>query len=245
MNLVALITGAGRREGLGFETAKQLAQKGCHVILSAASRRENDLAILVEELKSGGLDASFVIMDITDEESVRNAAELVGKRHGKLDILINNAAIMRIGETVANQNIPEVRQILDTNVVGTWNVTQKFLPLIRNSAHGRIVNVSSGAGSLGDEQYGFFNTNADIPAAVAYSVSKLALNGLTIQMAKEFAKYNISVNAVCPSVTKTYESVGNFGRPVSESAKSVVWAAILPDGEFTGKFFRDGKQIPW
>jgi len=237
-----LITGSGRKGNLGYETAKQMGQQGYHVILAARKPKEQ-METLVKELSDSGINASYVQMDITSEESVRNAASHVEKEFGHLDVLINNAAYMRAGESVEKQSIEEVLQVFETNVIGTWNVTQKFIPLLRRSEHGRIVNVSSGAGSYGDPQYGFLDGSMGIPCS-GYGISKLAVNGLTIKTAKELESEHILVNAVCPDITDTFGS-GMFGRPVEISAKSVVWAATLPDDGPTGSFFRDGKELPW
>ncbi|PWG65056.1 SDR family NAD(P)-dependent oxidoreductase [Bifidobacterium callitrichidarum] len=237
---IALITGSGRKGGLGYETARQLGEAGYHVILAA---RHPELAQLTQELISQGISASYVVMDTTDEASVKAAATEVERRFGRLDVLINNAASMRAGDSVERQDLAEMRMVLDTNVIGTWNVTQKFIPLLRKSEHGRIVNVSSGAGSYGDPQYGFLHGSMGIPAS-GYGISKLALNGLTIKTAKELAANHILVNAVCPDITGTYGS-GMFGRPVEVSAKSVTWAATLPDDGPNGGFFRDGQPLPW
>ncbi|MBT1174703.1 SDR family NAD(P)-dependent oxidoreductase [Bifidobacterium sp. LC6] len=237
---IALITGSGRKGGLGYETARQLGEAGYHVILAA---RRPELAQLAQALIDQGISASYVVMDTTDEASVKAAAAEVARRFGRLDVLINNAASMRAGDSVEQQNLTEMRMVLDTNVIGTWNVTQKFIPLLRKSEHGRIVNVSSGAGSYGDPQYGFLHGSMGIPAS-GYGISKLALNGLTIKTAKELAANHILVNAVCPDITDTFGS-GMFGRPVEVSAKSVTWAATLPDDGPTGGFFRDGQPLPW
>lgn len=235
-----LITGAGRKGGLGFETARQLGEMGYQVILAA--RKEETLAELVQELRQKNITASYILMDITSEDSVKKAAAIIAKEYGKLDILINNAARMGAGKTVEEESIEEIRITFDTNVIGTWNVTQKFIPLLRQSQHGRIVNVSSGAGSYNDPQYGFLNGMEGIPCS-GYGLSKLAVNGLTVKMAKELASDHILVNAVCPDITDTFGM--GYGRSVQESAKSVIWAATLPDNGPTGGFFRDGKELPW
>ncbi|PLS25798.1 SDR family NAD(P)-dependent oxidoreductase [Bifidobacterium imperatoris] len=237
---IALITGSGRKGGLGYETARQLGEAGYHVILAA---RRPELAQLTQELIEQDISASYVVMDTTDEASVKAAAAEVNRRFGRLDVLINNAASMRAGDSVEQQDLTKMRMVFDTNVIGTWNVTQKFIPLLRKSEHGRIVNVSSGAGSYGDPQYGFLHGNMGIPAS-GYGISKLALNGLTIKTAKELAADHILVNAVCPDLTDSFGS-GMFGRPVEISAKSVTWAATLPDDGPTGGFFRDGQPLPW
>lgn len=241
MKNIALITGSGRRGGLGFETAKQLGQKGYYVILSGRSIEK--LKPLVLDLASQEIEVSAVELDITSEASARQAAAAVGKAFGRLDVLINNAASMRAGDSVERQSIEELKQVFDTNVLGTWNVTQKMIPLLKKSMHGRIVNVSSGAGSYNDSQYGFLIGRQGIPCS-GYGISKLAVNGLTVKTAKELAEDHILVNAVCPDITDTF-GFGAFGRPVEVSAKSVVWAATLPDGGPTGGFFRDGKPLPW
>ncbi|PLS26311.1 SDR family NAD(P)-dependent oxidoreductase [Bifidobacterium parmae] len=237
---IALITGSGRKGGLGYETARQLGEAGYHVILAA---RRPETARLAQELADEGISAGHVVMDTTDEASVAAAAAEVDRRFGRLDVLVNNAASMRAGASVERQDIAEMRAVLDTNVIGTWIVTQRFIPLLRRSEHGRIVNVSSGAGSYGDPRYGFLRGSMGIPAS-GYGISKLALNGLTIKTAKELAADHILVNAVCPDITDTYGS-GMFGRPVEVSAKSVTWAATLPDDGPTGGFFRDGEPLPW
>ena len=239
---IAVITGAGRKGGLGFETARQLGEQGCHVIL-AARRDDEQMSALTEDLKAENISASSIYVDITDEKSASDAADAVLKEYGKIDILINNAAYMKAGDTVDSQPISEIKEVFDTNVIGTWNVTQKFLPLLKKSEHPRIDNVSSGAGSYGDSQYGFLHGTMGIPAS-GYGISKLAVNGLTLKMAKELAQYNILVNAVCPDITDTFGS-GIFGRPVAISAKGVTWAALLPDDGPTGGFFRDGEALPW
>ncbi len=239
---IVLITGSGRKGGLGYETAKQLGEKGCHVIL-AARKTEAELAVHTEELTRKGISASYVPMDITSEESVKNAAASIEKEFGRVDVLINNAAVMHAGDPVETQDIQQIRQVFETNVIGTWNVTQKFIPLLKKSEHGRVVNVSSGAGSYRDLQYGFLDGAMGIPCS-GYGISKLAVNGLTIKTAKELEKDHILVNAVCPDITDTFGS-GMFGRPVEVSAKSVIWAATLPDDGPTGGFFRDGKELPW
>ncbi|WP_122644819.1 SDR family NAD(P)-dependent oxidoreductase [Luxibacter massiliensis] len=239
---IVLITGSGRKGGLGYETAKQLGEKGCHVILTAR-KTEAELAVHTEELARKGISASYVPMDITSEESVKNAAASIEKEFGRVDVLINNAAVMQAGDPVETQDIQQIRQVFETNVIGTWNVTQKFIPLLKKSEHGRVVNVSSGAGSYRDPQYGFLDGAMGIPCS-GYGISKLAVNGLTLKTAKELEKDHILVNAVCPDITDTFGS-GMFGRPVEVSAKSVIWAATLPDDGPTGGFFRDGKELPW
>ncbi|MDI6520200.1 SDR family NAD(P)-dependent oxidoreductase [Streptomyces coelicoflavus] len=245
----ALITGSGRREGLGFETAWQLAAEGFHVVLSA--RTVDQVEPLAGELAQEGFDASALELDLLDRASAAEAARQVEERFGRLDVLINNAAVMMHSPTVVDKDLDELMFEFQTNVVGTWSVTQHMLPLLVAGGHGRIVNVSSGAGSFWDPDYGLVNYPGfamdgfgEMPIT-AYALTKTALNGLTIKMAKELKGANVLVNAVCPGVTATRPGTEQWARPAVESARGVVWAATLPDGGPTGLFFRDGKQLPW
>lgn len=241
MGNIAFITGSGRKGGLGFEVARQLGRDGWTVIISGRKPERADA--LLEELSADGTGASFVAIDLTDDASVAEAAAEVERRYGRVDVLINDAALMQAGGTVEDQDLDELRRVFDTNVIGTWSVTKKFLPLLRKSAHPRVVNVSSGAGSFEDPKYGLLHGTI-VTQPMGYGISKLALNGLTVKMAKEFAGDRILVNSVCPDITDTF-GTGMFGRPVQESAKSVIWAAMLPNDGPSGGFFRDGEPLPW
>ncbi len=241
----ALITGAGRKGALGYETARLLGKDGYHVIISGRDLLK--LNPLVDELKAEGISASAVELDVTDEASAKNAFESISKDFDALDALINNAALLWgiTFSSIEEQTMDELRSIFDTNVVGAWNVTQKMLPLIQKSKSGRIVNVSSGAGSFADPVFGLLNSSM---GASSYGISKTALNAVTVKMARDLKKYHILVNAVCPDVTLTRDDENNsnyMGRPVSESAKSVVWAVNIPNDGPTGGFYRDGNELPW
>jgi NAD(P)-dependent dehydrogenase (short-subunit alcohol dehydrogenase family) len=131
---------------------------------------------------------------------------------------------------------------MEANLFGAWRTTQALLPLLRRSRRGRIVNVSSGAGSHVDARFGL----AAVAAATSYAVSKAALNALTVKLALELREDGILVNAVCPGLTATTRDLEEVGaRPVEEGAASVVWAATLPNSGPTGGFFRDGRTIGW
>jgi len=174
-------------------------------------------------------------LDVADDRSVRDAAAAVGRSIGRLDVLVNNAGILYdTWQHAANADLAVVREAFETNTLGPWRVTQAFLPLLRRSTHGRIVNVSSGAGALA-------SMDGDTPA---YALSKAALNALTLMLAAELKPSRILVNAVCPGWVAT-DMGGSGGRPVADGAASVVWAATLPDDGPTGGSFRDGKPIPW
>src|SRR5207245_2138927 len=162
-------------------------------------------------------------------------AREVADRFGRLDVLVNNAAITYdTWQTPLTADLDVVREAMETNVLGAWRVAKAFSGLLRGSAHGRLVNVSSGAGSLTGMGSG----------TPAYSVSKAALNALTLMLAAEFRGSGVLVNAVCPGWVAT-DMGGAGGRPVRDGAASVVWAATLPDDGPTGGFFRDGRPLKW
>lgn len=245
---IALVTGVGRAEGIGFETAHQLGQLGYKVIISA--RNFDKVTALADQLKGKGIDAYALQLDITDNSSVSRALKDIQSEYGKLDLLVNNAAILAVKPNDKVQtDLDEVRTQFETNFLGTWRVTQEFLPLLKASDDARVVNVSSSAGSFWEPNFGLVNNPGfemsqfgDVPIG-SYALTKLALNGLTLKLSQDFKEHNIAVNSVCPGLVSTYP--GNPGRPVEEGAKSILWVATLPKNGPTGLFFRDGKQIPW
>jgi NAD(P)-dependent dehydrogenase (short-subunit alcohol dehydrogenase family) len=150
-------------------------------------------------------------------------------------VVVNNAAIMYdTWARAVSADLAAVHEAFETNLFGAWRVTQALLPLLRRSPHPRVVNVSSGAGAISEMTGG----------TPAYSVSKAALNALTRLLAGELRPDRVLVNAVCPGWVAT-DMGGAGGRPVSEGARGVVWAALLPDDGPTGGFFRDGAAIRW
>jgi len=223
---VALITGGNR--GIGLEVGRQLAAAGLTVVLGARDAQAGERA-------AADLGAGSVVLDVDDDAGVRAAVAEVRDRHGRLDVLINNAAILYdTWAHAVDADLAEVRRALDTNLLGAWRTAQACLPLLRAGGHGRIVNVSSGAGSLSE-------MGAGTPA---YSVSKAALNALTRILAAELRRDGVLVNAICPGWTAT-DMGGAGGRPVREGAASVVWGALLDDDGPTGGFFRDGRPLDW
>jgi NAD(P)-dependent dehydrogenase (short-subunit alcohol dehydrogenase family) len=239
---VALVTGAGRREGIGFAVCRQLAEQGMIVLLTA--RDQTRAAAIAQPLLEAGLDIRPYALDVTDSASVEQLAVVLAREFGRLDVLVNNAAAVADWlETASSADLNAARTTLDANLFGPWRVTQVLLPLLRTSAHGRIVNVSSGAGSHGDEQFGLTTGNG---AVASYGISKAALNALTAKFAAELTGAGVLVNAVCPGLTATAPWMEAMGaRPVDEGAASVVWAALLPDDGPSGGFFRDGQPLPW
>lgn len=228
---VAVVTGANR--GIGLEVARQLAQReGTTVVLTARDAQKARRA--ADDLQAGGsvVDAQ---LDVTNESSVGRLMRGLEDSFGRVDVLINNAAIhYDTWERASDADLDVVREALETNLLGAWSATRGLLPLLRRSEHGRVVNVSSEAGSL---------TNMGV-GTPAYRVSKAALNALTRMLAAELRVDKVLVNAVCPGWVAT-DMGGRGGRPVNEGAASVLWAADLDDNGPTGGFFRDGRPVPW
>jgi NAD(P)-dependent dehydrogenase (short-subunit alcohol dehydrogenase family) len=226
MSTISLVTGANR--GIGREVCRQLAELGHIVILTA-----RDAGAAAEAARA--VDAEARQLDVTDPASVARAARWTQDRYGKLDVLVNNAAITYdTWQRAVTADLAVVREAAETNLYGPWLMVQEFLPLLRNSDHPRIVNVSSEAASLASMGGG----------TPAYTVSKVALNALTRMLADELGRDRVLVNTVCPGWVAT-DMGGPGGRPVAEGAASVVWAATLPDSGPTGGFFRDGRPLPW
>jgi NAD(P)-dependent dehydrogenase (short-subunit alcohol dehydrogenase family) len=226
---IALVTGANR--GIGLEVVRQLAERGFTAVLGSRDHGKGRAA--AEEL--GGLDVDPRRLDVADPDTVRKLAGELEAQYGRLDVLVNNAGILYdTWQRGVEADLDVVREALATNLLGAWRTTQACLPLLRRSEHGRIVNVSSGSGSLS-------SMGAGTPA---YSVSKAALNALTRILAAELRSEGILVNAVCPGWVAT-DMGGPGGRPVEQGGASVMWAVLLPDEGPTGGFFRDGRPVDW
>jgi len=238
---VALITGANR--GLGLETAKQLFEKvpGIEVIL--ASRALSNVEAAVAGFKAKGYAASAVQLDVTDAASIKAAAAAVEKAHGGvLDILVNNAGILNHA-TPLTVTSEELRSVFEVNVVGVVAVTQAFLPLLRKSDAGRIVNLSSILGSLGEHADPQSPIYAWRPAA--YDVSKAALNMFTIELAQELKDTPIKVNSAHPGWVKTDMGGENAPLEIADGVATTVALATLPATGPTGGFFHVGVHMRW
>lgn len=229
---VSLVTGGNR--GIGRETARQLARLGHTVLLSARRPADAEQAVadLATEVPGMLLPCR---LDVTDADDIRALALRVEEEFGRLDVLVNNAAInYDTAQRAVSADLDEVRHTLETNLFGAWRTVQAFLPLLRRSPHPRVVNVSSESGSLALMSGG----------TPAYGVSKAALNALTRKLADELRAERILVNAVCPGWIAT-DMGGPGGDPVDQGAAGVVWAATLPDSGPTGGFFRKGEPLAW
>jgi NAD(P)-dependent dehydrogenase (short-subunit alcohol dehydrogenase family) len=210
------------------------------VILTARDlARVSELANLLRDEK---IDAHAMRLDVASDESVASVVAEVRSAFGRLDVLVNNAGGNYDFTKTVDVEPTYVRQTLEMNVLGAWRVTKALLPLLRESEHGRIVNVSSEHGSFGGAQ----GMARHEDSVAAYGVSKAALNAFTLKMAVALRNTPILVNAACPGLTATFPGAREMGaRPVQEGAGSIVWAATLPDGGPSGGFFRDGKSLPW
>jgi NAD(P)-dependent dehydrogenase (short-subunit alcohol dehydrogenase family) len=202
---VALVTGAGR--GIGLEVCRQLAERGMTVILTVRDPEKAKAA--AEQLVGEGLDVIPKTLDVSNDESVHGLAAELEQEFGTVDALVNNAAAYTDwSETAASANLELAQGVLETNLFGAWRVCQAFLPLIGQSGHGRIVNVSSGAGSHGEPRFGL-TTNRG--SAASYSISKAALNALTAKLAAELEGTGVLVNAVDPGLTATAPGMEEIG----------------------------------
>jgi NAD(P)-dependent dehydrogenase (short-subunit alcohol dehydrogenase family) len=227
---IVVVTGANR--GIGREVAAQLAARGDTVILTARDPAKAERA--AAELAGQGTVLPHRL-DVADPDSTTRLAETLLADQGRVDVLVNNAAIhYDTWQRASTADLTVVREALETNLLGAWRVTLALLPLLRASRHGRVVNVSSEAGSLAGMGSG----------PPAYQVSKAGLNALTRMLAGDLRRDRILVNAVCPGWVAT-DMGGPGGRPVSAGAASVIWAVDLPDSGPTGGFFRNGHSVQW
>ena len=226
---VAVVTGANR--GIGTEVCRQLAAAGYAVVLGARDIAKGRAAAR----RLADPDVTPCQLDVAGEASVQAAARWVAERFARCDALVNNAAILYdTWARAESADLNVVHEAMETNLFGAWRATQAFLPMLRASGRGRIVNVSSEGGSLASMGGG----------TPAYQISKAALNALTRTLAAELRPAHILVNAICPGWTAT-DMGGNAGRPIADGAASVVWGVTLPDDGPTGGFFRDGRPLPW
>ncbi len=228
---IAVVTGGNR--GIGREVVRQLGQRGFSVILGSRDPVAGERA--AAELAGEGLSVRAHRLDVTDTGTVERLAWELADRYGRLDVLVNNAAIhYDTWQRASTADLGIVAEAWDANVMGPWRMCLALLPLLRRGQQRRIVNVSSESGSLASMGGG----------TPAYSVTKAALNALTRILADELRSEGILVNAVCPGWVAT-DMGGQGGRPVADGAASVLWAVDLADDGPAGGFFRDGQPLPW
>jgi NAD(P)-dependent dehydrogenase (short-subunit alcohol dehydrogenase family) len=240
---LALITGANK--GIGLETARQLAAKGIHVLIGARDVAKGEAA--AQTLQAEGYKADFIALDVSNEASIKQAAQTVTDRYGSLDILVNNAGIHpEYGQGIFSfeqMSLDLMMQIYQTNVFGPFMMIQAFLPLLRQSAAGRIVNTSSSVGSLTEQsnpKSPYYPVNT-----AGYNSSKTALNALTVQLAKQLTSTNLKVNSACPGWVQTDMGSDAAPRTVSEGARIIIKLATLPNDGPNGGFFDEAGSIGW
>jgi NAD(P)-dependent dehydrogenase (short-subunit alcohol dehydrogenase family) len=236
---IALVTGANK--GIGYEIAAGLGALGWSVGVGARDAQRRDTA--VEKLRAAGVDAFGVPLDVTDDASAAAAAALLEERAGRLDVLVNNAAIT--GGAPQEPTVVDpalVRTVIETNVLGVIRVTNAVLPLLRRSASPRIVNMSSSVGSLTRQSAPGGETG---PISAAYAPSKTFLNAITVQYAKELAGTGILVNSGCPGFVATDLNGFRGVRTPEQGAATAIHLATLPDDGPTGGFFEDAGPVPW
>ncbi|GAB7040177.1 MULTISPECIES: SDR family NAD(P)-dependent oxidoreductase [Catenuloplanes] len=225
---IALVTGANK--GIGFETARGLAAAGLTVLLGARDEARGAAA-------SGEIGAVPVRLDVTDAASVAAAVTRVTDEFGRLDVLVNNAGVLTGWGRPADLTAADLRTSYEVNVFGVVTVTRAFLPLLRRSAGGRIVNVSSGLGSLTL----LAAPDAGIPV-MSYSSAKAALNGVTLAYAADLRDTPVTVVSVDPGLCATDLNHRTGTRTAADGAAIVVRAAL---GDSTGRFIGESGEVPW
>jgi NAD(P)-dependent dehydrogenase (short-subunit alcohol dehydrogenase family) len=235
---VALVTGA--RQGLGRQVAHELAARANTSVVITSTRQQEGSKV-AESMRALGADVQAYELELPMAEGVHKLKDFIMDRLGRLDILINNAAVYlenprkRPYTSLSNLSSDDFMKTLSVNVEGPLRLIQAFLPSMKKQNYGRIVNVSSGMGRFGD-------LDATSPY---YCLSKLCLNGLTQIVAHEVRGYNILVNAVCPGWVQTDMGGPHAPRSLREGARGILWAALLPDQGPSGGFFRDGIPMNW
>lgn len=229
---LAVVTGGNR--GIGLEICRQLAQLDIQVLLTARNKERGETA--VQQLTEEGLLVVFHQLDVTDQNSVRRLVKYLADHHGRLDILVNNAAIyVDRGMKVTDVDLVLVRQTMETNFYGPLRLCQMLVPLMARNNYGRIINLSSTMGSL----------NRMGGTAIGYRLSKTANNVLTRVLASELRGSNILVNSVDPGWVKTDMGGSHAPRSLELGAETAVWLATLPNGGPNGQFFRDKRPYDW
>ncbi|MCG6140584.1 SDR family NAD(P)-dependent oxidoreductase [Leptospira mtsangambouensis] len=227
---IALVTGANR--GIGKQVSIDLAKQGIYVLIGARNPSDaEDTLAAVQAVGKG----EILALDVSKEQSIGRALDVITGSFGKLDILVNNAGIFADPGSFFDTTSEDLHKTLLVNLYGPLRLIQIFLPMMIQNNFGRIVNVSSGMGQLSEMGGGY----------PAYRISKTSINALTSLSSVEAVGKNIKINSVCPGWVKTDMGGESATRPVEKGAETIVWAATLPDNGPTGKFFRDKKEIGW
>lgn len=229
---MALVTGGNR--GIGHEICRQLAETGVKVLLGTRDRKKAQAA--AERLAAKDVSVIPKTLDVTSPESISEVVAEIGRDHGRLDIVVNNAGVFLDKNGAAETiDLDRVRRTMETNTYGPILLCQAAIPMMRKQGYGRIVNLASELGSLQDMQ-GLYP---------AYRMSKTALIAYTRILASELAGTGVLVNSMCPGWVKTEMGGPNAIREIEDSVDTAVWLASLPDDGPTGGFFKDRKPLPW
>jgi NAD(P)-dependent dehydrogenase (short-subunit alcohol dehydrogenase family) len=236
----ALVTGANK--GIGRAIARQLAGEGYKVWLGSRDAGRGQRA--VDELRAEGHDVQLLVLDVTSDEGVAEAAQTLARDTDRLDVLVNNAGALTSMTTPPSQDGTDlVKSVYEVNVFGPIRVTQAFLPLLKKAPAARVVMLSSSLGSMtvaSDRASGFYEVNQ-----LGYNSSKAALNSVTVAFAKELEPLGIKVNAACPGYVSTDMNGHTGTRTVEQGAATAVRLATLTADGPTAGFFNDDGSIPW
>jgi NAD(P)-dependent dehydrogenase (short-subunit alcohol dehydrogenase family) len=231
---IALVTGANR--GIGQQICADLAAKNIQVILTSRDLQKGEAAAQIIRASQPQVQIVVQQLDVTSDESVNALHDFVLKTYGRLDILVNNGAILIDDDvSIFNLDIPRLQATLEANLYGPLRLCQAFIPLMQTNGYGRVVNVSSEMGQLSDMGVG----------TAAYRISKTALNSLTTIFAAEVGRGNIKINCCTPGWVRTDMGGPSAHKSVAEGADTPVWLATLPDDAPTGQFFADREIIAW
>jgi len=229
---IAAVTGGNR--GIGFQICRDIANKDLKVLLTARNSEQG--AESAKILQEEGLDVTFYELDVSSAESIDNFVTRVTKEFSRIDVLVNNAAIIPDARSSGlSVEIQELQVSLETNVYGIIQLSQKIIPLMIKNNYGRIINLSSGMGQFADMGSGY----------LAYRISKTAVNTITKVLANETDSYNIQINSVDPGWVKTKMGGAGASLSVEEGADTIVWLSTRPDNSPTGKFYKKREIISW
>lgn len=229
-NKIALVTGANR--GMGFAVSEKMAALNYHVIM--VGRNDSALKEKTSQLIAKNLSVEAFHADMKEEKDTSKLIEFVTEKYGHLDALINNAGIY-IQENIFSSDENILRETMEVNTFAPFRLMKGFVPLMKKQGYGRVVNVSSGHGTI----------EGSSTSCPSYCVSKVSLNMLTKLFASEVSGTNVKVNSICPGWVRTDMGGASAPRSIEEGIKGTVWAATLEDDAPNGGFFRDGKPIDW
>ncbi len=229
---IAAVTGGNR--GIGFQICRDIANKDLKVLLTARNSEKGAKSAKI--LQDEGLDVTFYELDVSSAESIDNFVSRVTKEFSRIDVLVNNAAIIPDSRSSGlSVEIQELQVSLETNVYGVIQLSQKIIPLMIKNNYGRIINLSSGMGQFADMGSGY----------LAYRISKTAVNTITKVLANETDSYNIQINSVDPGWVKTEMGGAGASLSVEEGADTIVWLSTRPDNSPTGMFYKKREIISW